>query len=158
MKGIVPETSTTLLRDISSDAGNARWPEFVARYHPSMFEIQMERPRKIVIEGPGRIEASISGVKGVEIELGKHAALINLTDKPHTKSGIQYILCGACYLNFKNLDKPGSDLKNIWVNDRNGKGCPIIRFRGHPDTYDEAAKEQKKIAIELMKKSQLDWI
>ena len=36
MKGIVPETSTTLLRDISSDAENARWPEFVARYRPMM--------------------------------------------------------------------------------------------------------------------------
>ena len=36
MKAIVPETSTTLLRDISSDAENARWPEFVARYRPMM--------------------------------------------------------------------------------------------------------------------------
>ena len=36
MKGTVPETSTTLLRDISSDAENARWPEFVARYRPMM--------------------------------------------------------------------------------------------------------------------------
>lgn len=34
--GIVPETSTTLLMDISSDAENARWPEFVARYRPMM--------------------------------------------------------------------------------------------------------------------------
>jgi len=33
MKGI-PETSTTLLRDIASDTGNARWGEFVARYRP----------------------------------------------------------------------------------------------------------------------------
>ena len=36
MNGIVPETSTTLLRDISSDTENARWPEFVARYRPMM--------------------------------------------------------------------------------------------------------------------------
>ena len=71
---------------------------------------------------------------------------------------IGYTLQGACYLNFKNLDSPGSDLKNIWVNDLDGEGRPIIRFRGHPDTYDEAVKEQKKIAIELMKKGQLDWI
>ena len=33
MKGI-PETSTTLLRDIASDVKNARWSEFVARYRP----------------------------------------------------------------------------------------------------------------------------
>ncbi|MBR4652903.1 MAG: sigma-70 family RNA polymerase sigma factor [Kiritimatiellae bacterium] len=33
---MVPETSTTLLREISADAGNARWPEFVARYRPMM--------------------------------------------------------------------------------------------------------------------------
>jgi len=33
MKGI-PETSTTLLRDIASDVKNARWGEFVARYRP----------------------------------------------------------------------------------------------------------------------------
>lgn len=33
---MIPETSTTLLRDISSDAENARWPEFVSRYRPMM--------------------------------------------------------------------------------------------------------------------------
>lgn len=33
---MIQETSTTLLRDISSDAGNARWPEFVSRYRPMM--------------------------------------------------------------------------------------------------------------------------
>ena len=33
---MVPETSTTLLREISVDADNARWPEFVARYRPMM--------------------------------------------------------------------------------------------------------------------------
>ena len=32
----IPETSTTLLRDIASDAKNARWGEFVARYRPMM--------------------------------------------------------------------------------------------------------------------------
>ena len=31
-----PTTSTTLLRDIASDAGNARWGEFVSRYRPMM--------------------------------------------------------------------------------------------------------------------------
>ena len=34
---MVPETSTTLLREISADAENARWAEFVARYRPMMF-------------------------------------------------------------------------------------------------------------------------
>ena len=33
---MIPETSTTLLREISADAHNARWPEFVARYRPMM--------------------------------------------------------------------------------------------------------------------------
>lgn len=33
---MAPETSTTLLRDISADAENARWPEFVSRYRPTM--------------------------------------------------------------------------------------------------------------------------
>ena len=33
---MIPETSTTLLRDISGDAENARWPEFVSRYRPMM--------------------------------------------------------------------------------------------------------------------------
>ena len=31
-----PETSTTLLRDVASEADNARWEEFVARYRPMM--------------------------------------------------------------------------------------------------------------------------
>ena len=122
-------------------------------------DIHLERPRRIVIDGPGRIKASISGVKDVKIELGKRAALINLTDKPYPQSGIRYILHGACYLNFKNLDRPKSGSnRNIWVDDLSGKGRPLIRFRGRPDTYDEAVEEQKKIAIELMKKGQLDWI
>ena len=29
-----PSTSTTLLREISGDARNSRWPEFIARYSP----------------------------------------------------------------------------------------------------------------------------
>ena len=33
---MVPETSTTLLKEISGDAENARWPEFVSRYRPMM--------------------------------------------------------------------------------------------------------------------------
>ena len=33
---MIPETSTTLLKDISGDADNARWPEFVSRYRPMM--------------------------------------------------------------------------------------------------------------------------
>ena len=33
---MTPETSTTLLRDISADAESARWPEFVSRYRPMM--------------------------------------------------------------------------------------------------------------------------
>ena len=33
---MIPETSTTLLREISSDSDNVRWPEFVARYRPMM--------------------------------------------------------------------------------------------------------------------------
>jgi len=33
---MIPETSTTLLRDISGNAENARWPEFVSRYRPMM--------------------------------------------------------------------------------------------------------------------------
>ena len=35
---MIPETSTTLLRDISADADNARWPEFVSRYRPMMHD------------------------------------------------------------------------------------------------------------------------
>ena len=32
----IPETSTTLMRDIASDTKNARWGEFVSRYRPMM--------------------------------------------------------------------------------------------------------------------------
>lgn len=40
---MTPETSTTLLRDISADAHNARWGEFVARYRPMMEAFMQER-------------------------------------------------------------------------------------------------------------------
>lgn len=33
---MAPDTSTTLLRDIASDAGNPRWGEFVTRYRPML--------------------------------------------------------------------------------------------------------------------------
>ena len=93
------------------------------------------------------------------IKVGKWAALINLTEKPYPESEIRYVLAGACYLNFKNLDSPKSDShRNIWVDTFGNKGHPIIRFRGSPNTYEEAKEEQKKIAVELMKKGQLDWI
>lgn len=32
----IPQTSTTLLRDLASDSGHARWGEFVTRYRPMM--------------------------------------------------------------------------------------------------------------------------
>ena len=35
---LVPDTSTTLLRNISSDAQHCRWGEFVRRYQPMMVE------------------------------------------------------------------------------------------------------------------------
>ena len=39
----VPETSTTLLRDLAKDSQQARWGEFVARYRPMMEAYMRER-------------------------------------------------------------------------------------------------------------------
>ena len=39
----VPDTSTTLLRDIAQDPQHARWSEFVARYRPMMEAFLRER-------------------------------------------------------------------------------------------------------------------
>ena len=39
----VPETSTTLLRDIASGADHARWADFVARYRPMMESFMQRR-------------------------------------------------------------------------------------------------------------------
>ena len=39
----VPETSTTLLRDLVASAENARWAEFVTRYRPMMEAYMRER-------------------------------------------------------------------------------------------------------------------
>lgn len=39
----IPTTSTTLLRDITSDSQHARWGEFVARYRPMMEAFMRER-------------------------------------------------------------------------------------------------------------------
>ena len=40
---MIPETSTTLLRDIASSTANARWSEFCARYEPMMRAYLRER-------------------------------------------------------------------------------------------------------------------
>ncbi len=39
----MPETSTTLLRDVAGDADNPRWSEFVARYRPALEAFMAER-------------------------------------------------------------------------------------------------------------------
>ena len=39
----VPDTSTTLLRDVAGSADNPRWSEFVARYRPMMEAFMRER-------------------------------------------------------------------------------------------------------------------
>ena len=41
--GLIPETSTTLLKDIAQDAQHVRWGEFVARYRPMMEAFLRER-------------------------------------------------------------------------------------------------------------------
>jgi len=40
---LIPETSTTLLRDLAQDSQHARWGEFVARYRPMMEAFMRER-------------------------------------------------------------------------------------------------------------------
>ena len=39
----VPDTSTTLLRDVAGSADNPRWGEFVARYRPVLEAFMAER-------------------------------------------------------------------------------------------------------------------
>lgn len=93
-------------------------------------EIRLEGKRRIEIVGPGRLTASITGVRGASLELSEQADLVNLTTTPYPESAMKYVLCGTCYLKFKNLDPPSDrDYKNIWVDDFNGLGTPSIRFR-----------------------------
>ena len=113
-------------------------------------EINLEGNRRVEIVGPGRLTASIAGPRGASLELSEHAVLINLTTIGYPASGMRYVLNGACYLNFKNLDPPvDKDYKNIWVGEENG--TPSFRFRG-PDSYEEVRKADKKAAIEAMRR------
>ena len=113
-------------------------------------EIKLTGKRRIEISGYGRLTASISGSREVRLELGEQATLINLTTIPYPESGMKYILKGPCYLNFKNLDSP-DDIKNIWVDNYDGKGDPSFRFRG-PDSYEQVRKEDKEAALDAMRK------
>jgi len=113
-------------------------------------EINLTGKRRIEISGYGRLTASISGSRGVRLQLSEQATLINLTTNPYPKSGMRYILKGPCYLNFKNLDSP-DDIKNIWVDTYDGKGDPSFRFRG-PDSYAQVRKEDKEAALDAMRK------
>ena len=115
-------------------------------------EVTLEGKRKIELIGPGRLTASITGPREVSLELSGHAVLINLTTTPYPESRMKYVLKGACYLNFKNLDPPADrDHKNIWVDGFNGNGTPSFRFRGS-DSYEEVRKEDEKFAMEAMRK------
>ena len=112
-------------------------------------EIKLEGNRRVEIVGPGRLTASITGPRGASLELSEQAVLINLTTVDYPASGMKYVLNGACYLNFKNLDPPADkDYKNIWVGE--GNGLPSFRFRG-PDSYEEVRKADKKAALEAMR-------
>ena len=111
-------------------------------------EIKLDGKRKVEIVGPGRLMASITGSRETSLELSEQAVLINRTTVGYPASSMKYILNGACYLNFKNLDPPADkDYKNIWMGE--GKGMPSFRFRG-PDSYEEVRKADKKTAIEAM--------
>ena len=114
--------------------------------------VRLSGKRRIEILGPGRITASIVGPRSVSLVLERQATLINLTAMPYPESSMKYVLKGACYLNFKNLDGPADgDAKNIWVDDFEGNGTPSFRFRG-PDSYEEVRKADKRAAEELMRK------
>ena len=115
-------------------------------------DIKLKGKRRIEISGYGRLTASISGSRDVRLELSDRATLINLTTIPYPRSGMRYVLKGPCYLNFKNLDPPqGDDIRNIWVDNYDGKGDPSFRFRG-TDSYEEVRKEDKAAALDAMRK------
>lgn len=97
-------------------------------------EAILQDGQNVVVVGPGRLTADISGEHGASLELLDGATLVNLTAKPYPESAMKYIVGGTSYLNFKNLKPPKSDdIKNVWVNDMGGNGRhPIILFGGPP--------------------------
>lgn len=102
-------------------------------------ETVLREGQNVVVIGPGRLTASISGERGASVKLQHGATLINLTTKPYPESAMKYIVGGKSYLNFKNLKSPASgDIKNVWVDDMSGDGhLPVILFGG-PATRGEA--------------------
>ena len=114
-------------------------------------ETRLEGKRRIEIVGPGRLTASITGPREVRLELSRQATLINLTETPYPESSMKFILKGACYLNFKNLDSPeDGDIDGIWFDTFSENGTPSFRYRG-PDAYEEVRKADKKAALEIMR-------
>ena len=104
-------------------------------------EAVLSKGHRIVIVGPGRLTASISGERGASAELRKNATLINLTMKPYPESSMKYIVSGTSYLNFLNLKHPDSGIDNVWFDDLGGDGHnPMLRFGG-PVTYDAAERD-----------------
>ena len=114
-------------------------------------ETRLEGSRTIEIVGPGRITASITGPREASVELSRQATLINLTETSYPESAMKFILKGACYLNFKNLDEPeDGDIDGVWFDTFNGNSTPSLRYRG-PDSYEEVRKADKKAALEIMR-------
>lgn len=103
-------------------------------------EVVLQKGQQVVVFGPGRLTAAVSGERGASMELRRHATLVNLTARPYPESAMKYVVSGTSYLNFKNLKHPESGIKNVWADDLSGDGRePIILFGG-PDTYDAARK------------------
>lgn len=110
-------------------------------------EVRLKERQTIEIVGPGRLTASIAGPRGASVEISRRAALINLTEIPYPESKMKFILNGACYMNFKNLDQStgGDNIRIGWVDW--DEGTPSIRYRG-PDSYKEVRLADKKANIE----------
>lgn len=59
----LPETSTTLLRDIASDTANSRWGEFVSRYRPMM--VAFLRDKFPLLDADDVIQETLVALVGV---------------------------------------------------------------------------------------------
>ena len=138
MNGI-PTTSTTLLRDVGSSANNARWGEFVERYHGMM--VAYLKANFPSLEAEDIVQETLMALSVI---------MPNYRYDPEAKGYFHNYLTGILrnkarrgesYINFVNL-KPPSD-KTIY-NVAGDMSDVIVGFGG-PLSYREARENEFRV-------------
>ena len=102
------------------------------------------------VEGPGTLDAPISGSTSNVVLWLKDCIFLNRTEIPVAQGGIRYGTHDGVYLNFTQLDRPKGWRNSLYTIDWDS-GRNALRFKG-PETMEDLRKLESAERFERMKK------